>query len=226
MVVGVNLSRIAMDVNNLLVTIRVDLHWIKLLHVIPDTYDDVRLVEAKICIIMNHESYRTERVRMVVRKDSFAHERRGDGDVKTLGETNQRFAGVIAHGPVSRNQDGALRSLQNLRCTRYLSWRRRGIAHDVDLERTMPRRHGHFFDVFWQCKIDGARTFSLRKLERLPNHLRHSFRSRDEFSPLCDRLEHADQVDYLVRFLVYPVQTALRADSDQGDAVAVGVRGS
>src|SRR5438094_4326883 len=128
---------------------------------------------------------------MVVRKDSLAHERLGDGDAKTLGETNYRFAGVIAHGAVSRKQDGALRGLQNLRGTRYLSRRRRCITHDIDLEWMMPRRHGHFFYIFWQCQIDGARTFGLRKLERLPNHLRHSFRSRDEFSPFRARLEHA-----------------------------------
>src|SRR6266568_3695140 len=129
---------------------------------------------------------------MVVRNDSLAHERRGDGDAKTLGETNQRFARVIAHGTVSRQQDGALRSLQNLRCTRYLSWRRRGITHHVDLQWTMTRGHGHFFDILWQCEIDGAGTLGLRQLERLPNHLRHSLRPRDEFSPLCDGLEHAD----------------------------------
>src|SRR5438552_4758164 len=161
MVVGVNLSRIAMDVNNLLVTIRVDLHWIKLLHVIPDTYDDVRLVEAKICIIMNHESYRTERVRMVVRKDSLAHEGRCDGDVETLGETNQRFSSMIADSAVSREENGSLRHSKNFGGTRYLSWRRRGITHHIDLERMMPRGHGHFFDIFWQCKIDGTGTFCL-----------------------------------------------------------------
>src|SRR2546428_2052767 len=146
--VGVELRRIAMNVDDLLVAFWIYFYWTEPLHVIPDTYNDVRLVEAKIRIVVDHESYRTERVRMVVRKDSFAHERRGDGDVKTLGETNQRFAGVIAHGPVSRKQDGALRSLQNLRCTRYLSWRRRGITHHIDLQWTMTRGHRHFFDIF------------------------------------------------------------------------------
>src|SRR5438309_1726454 len=116
---------------------------------------------------------------MVVRKDSLAHERRGDGDVKTLGETNQRFASVTAHCAVSCKQDGALRSLQYFRGTRYLSRRRRGITHHIDLQWTMTRGHRHFFDIFRQSKINGAWTLGLRKLERLPNHLRHSFRSRD-----------------------------------------------
>ena len=38
---------------------------------------------------------------MVVRKDSLAHERRRDGNVKTLGEANQRFTRAIAHGTMS-----------------------------------------------------------------------------------------------------------------------------
>src|SRR5437660_3931724 len=148
MIVGVDLCGIAMNVDDLLVAFWVYFYWIELLHVIPDTYNDVRLVEAKIRVVVDHESYRTERVGMVVRKDSLAHERRGNGDAKMFGETNQRFAGVIAHGTVSSKQDGALRSLQNLRCTRYLSWRRRGITHHIDLQWTMTRGHGHFFDIF------------------------------------------------------------------------------
>src|SRR5207249_2354551 len=225
MVVGVNLSRIAMDVNNLLVTIRVDLHWIKLLHVIADTQNHICLVEAKIYIIVDHESNRTKRVGVVVRKDTLAHERRRDRYAETLGETNERFTCVITHSTVSREHNRSLRRSKNFGGTRYLSRRGRCITHYIDLERMMPRGHGHFFDIFWQCKIDGAGTLGLRELERFPNHLRHSFRSRDQLSPLCNGLEHADEIDYLVRFLVYPVQAALRADSDERDAVAVGIRG-
>src|SRR5712691_888278 len=145
---------------------------------------------------------------MVVGKDSLPHESRRDRHVKTFGETNQRFASVTAHCAVSCKQDGPLRSLQYFRGARYLSRRGRSIAYNIDLERMMTWGHGHFFDIFWQCKIDGAWTFGLRQLERFSNHLRNSFRSRDELSPLCNGLEHADEVDYLVRFLVYPVQAA------------------
>src|SRR6267143_1865926 len=141
---------------------------------------------------MDHESYCAERVGMVVRKDSLADERWRDRDEKALGETNQCFTSVIAHCTVSCENDRSLCSLQDFRGSRYLSRRRRGITHYIDLERVMTWEHGHFFDIFWQCKIDSAGALGLRKLERLPNHLWHSFRSRDHFSPLCDRLEHAD----------------------------------
>src|SRR5438094_7023090 len=179
MIVGVNLSRITMDVNNLLVTIRIDLHRIKLLHVITDTQNHICLVEAKVCIIVDHESYRTERVRMVVGKDSLAHEGRCDGDVETLGKANQRFSSMITDCSVSREENGSLRHSKNFGGTRYLSRRGRCITHDIDLERMMSRRHGHFFDIFRQCQIDSDGTLGLRKLERFPNHLWHSFRSRD-----------------------------------------------
>ena len=133
MIVGVDLCRITMDVNDLLVTRRIDLHGIEFLHVIPDTQNHICLVEAKIGVVVYHESYRTERVWMVVRKDSLTHESRRDRDVKTLGETDKCFTRVIAHGTVSRKHHRILRSFQDFCSTRYLSGRRRGVAHHIDL---------------------------------------------------------------------------------------------
>src|SRR5205807_1106618 len=142
---------------------------------------------------------------MVVRKDTFAHERRRDRYVEALGETNQRFSSVITDGAVSREENRSFRCSENFGSPGNLSGRRRGIAHYIDFERMMPRRHGHFFDILWEGEVDSTRTLSLRHLERFPNHLGHSLWSRDQLSPFCNRFEHADQIDYLVGFFVDPV---------------------
>src|SRR5437660_12155944 len=141
---------------------------------------------------MDHESYRPKRVGMVCRKDAFAHEPRRDRYVETLGETNQRFSSVITHGAVSREENRSFRCSENFGGPGNLSRGGRGIAHYIDFERMMPRRHGHFFDILGEGEVDGPWTLGLRKLEGLPNHLRHSLRSRDQLSPFCDRFEHAD----------------------------------
>src|SRR5712664_147297 len=133
MVVCVNLRRIAMDVYDLLVTLRIDLYGIELLHVIADAKNHIGLIEAEVGVVVDHESYRTERVGVVVGKDPLTHERRRNRDVKTLRETNQRFTRMITHGSVSRKEDGTLRSLHDFRGTRYLNGSGRGIAHHIDI---------------------------------------------------------------------------------------------
>src|SRR6266487_706210 len=130
---------------------------------------------------------------------------------------------MIAHGTVSREENGSFRCSENFGGPGNLGRRGRGVAHYVDFEWMMSLRHGHFFDILGEGEVDGAGTLGLRELEGLPDHLRHSLRSRNQLSPLCDRLEHADEIDYLVGFFVDPVQAPLRTDRDEGDAVSVGV---
>ena len=73
---SVDFCRIAMNMNNLLIPFWIDSHRIKFLQIIADAYNYVSLVEAKIDVVMEHKSCRAQRIRMVVRKDAFAHKGR------------------------------------------------------------------------------------------------------------------------------------------------------
>ena len=97
------------DVDDLLVTLGIDAHRIELLEFVPDRHDRVGLVETEVHIVVTHEPDGAERLRMVVREDAFAMERRGDRDAQSLGESDQRRTRVGPRRSVARQDDRAPR---------------------------------------------------------------------------------------------------------------------
>ena len=83
-VVAVDLGRKAMDVDDLLVALRIDADRIELLELVAHGDDHVGVVEAEIDIVVAHEPDRAEGLGVVVGKDPLAVERGGHRDAERV----------------------------------------------------------------------------------------------------------------------------------------------
>ncbi|AKB36799.1 hypothetical protein MSSAC_2209 [Methanosarcina siciliae C2J] len=118
------------------------------------------------------------------------------------------------------------RLLKNLRCACNLC----GPWHAVRFIRSGKRAQaGEARDrlyVLRNTKIDGARPRSLGFLERFPHHLRYGSGVDNHLGPFCNRLEHTQQIDNLMRLLMDTVEADLGTDRYQRSAIGEGVGGS
>ncbi len=222
-VVEIDFGGELVNVDDLLVTLGIDAHRIELLEFVPDRHDRIGLVETEVHIVMTHEPDGAERLRMVVREDAFAMERRGDRDAQSLGESDERRTRVGARRSVARQDDRAPRCAEYGCGTSHLIRRRLKSAGNVDRERSRPDRRRSTLDVLGDRQIDRTWALGLRQLERLPDHFRSRLSGGDESGPFRDRCEHGDQIDTLVRFLVAPVHADLRRKGDERRRVRRGV---
>ena len=88
-VVRVHLGREATQMEDSLVSARVDPHRIELLQLVADADDHVRLVETKVDVVMAHEPHRAECVRVIVGEHALAVEGSGHRDAELLREALQ-----------------------------------------------------------------------------------------------------------------------------------------
>ena len=78
-------------------------------------------------------------------------------------------------------------------------------------------------DIFGQLDVRRAGLLDPCETERLPHDLGHRVRDGDARAPLRDGLEHPDDVDVLVRFLMNPLESGLPGDRDQRRAIELGI---
>ncbi len=218
----VDLGDRAMDVDDGLVPRRVPALRCVLDEVVADRHHDVGPVEAEVRVVAHHESDRAERVRMVVGEDALPEERGGDGEVQTLGETDERVHRAVASNTGSREDHRGRRGFQDLRRPADLRFRRCRIDRHVDTQRHALRLL--LGDVFRQDQEGRTGTLGPRLLERLAHHLRYRFVDGDHAAPLRDRAEQFHEVEGLVGLLVEPVEPGLRGDGHERMRVEVGVR--
>jgi hypothetical protein len=81
----------------------------------------------------------------------------------------------------------------------------------------------HRGEVLRQLDVCGPRLFELGDTERLADDLRNRLDALDARIPLGHGIEHPDDVDDLVRFLVELVGTGLAGQRDERRAIEVGV---
>jgi len=129
--VHVDLGREAMNMDDLLVTVRVDPDRIELLQFVSDRNDDVRRLESEVDIVAAHEPQGADAVGVVIGHHALAVEGVRHLHTEFVGEPDQRCSRVTACGTVACQHHGPLRIAQNLDRTLYLSGRRRFGADNV-----------------------------------------------------------------------------------------------
>src|SRR5215216_2768833 len=221
-VVYVHLRREAVDVDDLLVALRVDALRIELLQLVPDGDNRIRRVEAKVHVIVGHEPYRTESDLVFVWEDAFAVECRRHRQRERLRESDERVLRLGACGPVPGKDYGLLCRGENLGGTGDLRGRRilgADYVHGKRSEVTSDSR----FHILWDGEVSRSRSLSLGGLERLADNLRNRLWAENVVGPFGHRPEHGDEVDALVGLFVDPVQPDLSRQGDQWRAVSGSV---
>src|SRR5215218_1768510 len=112
--------------------------------------------------------------------------------------------------------DGRLRCLQYFYGATDLPWRGSTIIHLGSRQWPKICRHRHLFKILGDTNVARPRTFCLCNLERLSHHFRHSDGNLYFCCPFRYRLEHADEINKLMCFLVLAVKADLCTDSNQG----------
>ena len=131
-IVGVHLGRDATQVQDPLVTARVDPHRIELLQFIADADDHVRLVETEVDIVVAHEPHRAKRVRVVVREHPLAVKGGSHRQAQLLGEAPYSGRRVGPGRPVPGQDDGQAGPVEHRRSP--LDLRRRGLVRPGNVE--------------------------------------------------------------------------------------------
>ncbi|SKU26856.1 Uncharacterised protein [Mycobacteroides abscessus subsp. abscessus] len=88
-IVGVDFGREPMEMDDLLVAMRVDPHRVELLQLIPHRNNDVGVLKAEIGVVTPHKADRPHAVRMVIGHRTLTVEGVGHRHTELLGEPNQ-----------------------------------------------------------------------------------------------------------------------------------------
>jgi hypothetical protein len=105
-IVRVDLRRKATQVDDALVPTRVDPYRIELLELVPHADDHIRLVEAEVHVVVAHEPYGAERVRVVGGEDALTMEGGGNRQAKQLREMTERPRRSAACCAMAGEHDG------------------------------------------------------------------------------------------------------------------------
>ena len=195
-VVRVHLGDGPVDVHDLFVASGVPARWGVLHQVVAHRHHDIGRVEPEVRVVLDHESDRPERVRVIVREDALAQERRGDGNLEALAESEQRPHRVVTRHARAREDDGVGRLGQDVGRPMHLIHRWRRIVRNVHGERVaLSRQFGH---VLREDDERRARPLGLGLFERLPDQLRGAPGPRHLVTPFRHRSEEGHQVDHLM----------------------------
>ena len=162
-----------MNVDDLLVGLRVDPDRVELLQLVADRDDDVGVVEPEVDVVVPHEPERPDAVGVVVGHHALAVEGVGHRDAELLGEPHQGGGRVGAGGAVPGQHHRPLGLAQDVDRARHLAGRRRVGADDVARQRRQVVVGFVGVDVFGHGQVDRGRAFGLGDLERFADHLRY-----------------------------------------------------
>ena len=212
-----------MDVDDLLVGVRVDPDGVEFLQLVSDGDDDVGAVEPEVHVVAAHEADGADAVGVVVGHHALTVEGVRHRNTEVVGEANQCLGGVAARGTVARQHHRPLGVAQHLDRAVHLCSRRRLGADDVARQGRQVVVGFVGVDVLGDGEVDSGRAFGFCHLERLAEHLRDRARRGNAVGPSGDGGEHRHQVDVLMRLLVLAVLAHLSRDRDQRGAVRRGV---
>jgi hypothetical protein len=94
----------------------------------------------------------------------------------------------------------------------------------LNLERMVSFRGRRGFDILGECQIHGPRPLGPGLFEGTAHHFRYRLRGWDQLCPLCERFEHAYQINDLVGFFVDAIKAHLCADRNEWNTVGIGIR--
>ena len=156
---------------------------------------------------------------------ALAHEGHGDGDVQTAGKGAQLGCGPAPQHAVAGQHDRSLGlgdELGGMGDGLVRGLREIGLVGlDRDPHRTLFGRHPR--EVLGKLDVGGAGLLQLGEAERLAHDLRNRVDALHAGVPLGHGLEHANDVDELVGFLVELVRAGLSRDRDHWRTVEIGV---
>ena len=223
-VLGVDLGRLGVDVDDPLAAVGVPAGRRVLDEVVADADHEIRPVEPGQDVVAGLEPDGHQRqVRPVVDR-ALAHERRRDRDVETAGEGAQLRRGAAAEHAVAGEDE---RSLGRRDQVGGVGDRLVGRLGEVGLARARAaarRRRRRVAATFSGSSMwVGPGLLEDRDAERLADDLGDRLDPLDAGVPLRDRLDHPDDVDDLVGFLVELVGAGLAGDRDHRRPIEEGV---
>ena len=157
----------------------------------------------------------------VERNQALGHEGIGNRKAQQVDETAQRLGCALPDDAVARQHDRKLRLADQLCSLLDLLVGRCRVVGRLHVDRLS--LDFHLGDVLRKVDEAAAGLLGLRDLERLAHDLWNDVRRQHLSAVLGDRLEHADQIEDLVAFLVQSRGRSLAGDRHQRCAVHVGV---
>ena len=221
----VDLRRVRIDVQDLVVGFRIPFRRRVLDEVVADGNDEVSVLDQCIGIIFLRDADGAAFVVVIARDDALRHHRVDDGDVQRVGKMRQRLARVAADGTMSREHDGALGSGNEVG--------RRADARDVSelgIRLVGMNRMGarpfldlHARDVARQIDMGRARFLLLRVLEGIADDFVDRISADNLAAALRHRLEQRHEVEILVRRDVHALRADLARDADERRAIHIRI---
>ena len=221
MIVGVNFGGEEVDVDDLLVSVRVPEPGVVLHHVVAQRDHQVGGIDGTGDEVLRSKANGVEAVVGVPVDAALGHEGAHDTDAGDLAEEAQLLAGPLSDRPVARDDDRPSGVVDPLH----------GLVDDLvggngPAEAPGPERLGESFlfcDVFGELDVTGARLFRARQTYGLPHDFRNVVRVQDGRGPLGDGREQLHDIHDLVGFLVQARGCALAGEDEQRGSIHVGV---
>ncbi len=221
-VVLVDFGGAVVDMQDLLVAVRVPQLRVVFHHVDADTDDQIGHFETEGHVVLGFEADGAQRQAVAGRDHALGHEGGGHGDVEFFRELDHFLRRLGADDAVAHHDHGRLGILDVFGGRGALAARGDRLGGRLLFQR-LHVRDLHVGDVFREVDEAAARLFVLGGLEGLAHDFRHDLRLQHLGGILGDRQEQVHQVEDLVAFLVQARGGALPGDGDHGSAVHVGI---